>query len=53
MYAADGKLLGEIRTPEFFPDVAYGDGFLGRLTADDLDVQQIVVYRRVEDGAGA
>jgi len=53
VYTADGKLLGEIRAPEFFPDVAYGDGLLGRLTADDLDVQQIVVYRRVEDGAGA
>jgi sugar lactone lactonase YvrE len=48
VYAPDGTLLGEIRAPEFFPDLLFGDGRVARLTADDLDVQQIVVYRLVE-----
>lgn len=51
VYAADGSLLGEIQEPEFFPDLIYGDGLVARITADELDVQQIVVYQLVEDGA--
>ena len=51
VYAADGSLLGEILEPEFFPDLIYGDGLVARITADELDVQQIVVYQLVEDGA--
>jgi hypothetical protein len=51
VYASDGRLLGEIRDPEFFPDLFYGPDLAARLTADDLDVQQIVVYRLDEGGA--
>jgi len=50
VFAPDGSLLGEIRDPEFFPDLLYGDGRVARLTADELDVQQIVVYDLVEGG---
>ena len=53
VYAADGSFLGEIQEPEFFPDLIYGDGLVARITADELDVQQIVVYQLVEDGAAA
>jgi hypothetical protein len=48
VYGRDGTLLGEVRSTEFFPDLLYGDGLLARLTEDELDVQQIVVYRLVE-----
>jgi len=48
VYDRDGSLLGEISSPEFFPDLFYGDGLAARLTADELEVQQIVVYRLVE-----
>jgi hypothetical protein len=51
LYESDGTLLGEIREPEFFPDLLFGDGRVARLTADDLDVQQIVVYQLVEEGS--
>lgn len=51
VYDPEGSLLGEIRDPEFFPDLMYGDGLVARITADELDVQQIVVYQLVEDGA--
>jgi len=51
VYDPDGSLLGEMRDPEFFPDLMYGDGLVARITADELDVQQIVVYQLVEDGA--
>jgi len=51
VYDRDGALLGEIRAPEFFPDLFYGDGLAARLTRDELDVQQIVVYRLVEGEA--
>jgi hypothetical protein len=53
VYGADGSLLGEIQEPEFFPDLIYGDGLVARITADELDVQQIVVYELVEGGAAA
>ena len=53
VYDRDGGLLGEIRAPEFFPTLFYGDGLVTQLTADDLEVQQIVVYRLVEDAPGA
>ena len=53
VYESDGTLLGEIQEPEFFPDLLFGDGQVARLTADDLDVQQIVVYQRVEEGSPA
>jgi hypothetical protein len=53
VYAPDGALLGEIRAPEFFPDLLFGEGRVARLTADDLDVQQIVVYQLVEGGSAA
>ncbi len=49
VYDRDGNLVGEIAAPEFFPDLFYGDGLVARLTADELEVQQIVVYRLVED----
>jgi len=52
VYDRDGALLGEISTPEFFPDLLYGDGLVARLTADELEVQQIVVYR-LEEGEAA
>ncbi len=52
VYGPEGSLLGEIRAPEFFPDLFYGDGLVARITADELDVQQIVVYQLVEGGAG-
>jgi len=51
VYTSDGRLLGEIRDPEFFPDLFYGPGLAARLTADDLDVQQVVVYRLDDGGA--
>lgn len=53
VYGRDGSLLGEVRSPEFFPDLLYGDGLLARLTEDELDVQQIVVYRLVEEAVAA
>ena len=53
VYGADGSLLGEILEPEFFPDLIYGDGLVARITADELDVQQIVVYELVEGGSAA
>ena len=52
VYDRDGSLIGEIASPEFFPDLFYGDGLVARLTEDELDVQQIVVYRLVEGAAG-
>jgi hypothetical protein len=51
VYSADGELLGEIAGPEFFPDLLYADGLVARITADDLDVQQIVVYELVEEAS--
>ena len=51
VYDRDGALLGEISAPEFFPNLFYGDGLAARLTADELEVQQIVVYRLEEDEA--
>jgi len=53
VYGAYGSLLGEILEPEFFPDLIYGDGLVARITADELDVQQIVVYELVEGGSAA
>ena len=53
VYGADGSLLGEILEPEFFPDLLYGDGLVARITADELDVQQIVVYELVDGGSAA
>lgn len=53
VYGADGALLGEIGDPEFFPDLIYGDGLVARITADELDVQQIAVYELVEGGSAA
>jgi len=53
VYGADGSLLGEILEPEFFPDLIYGDGLVARITADELDVQQIVVYELVDGGSAA
>jgi hypothetical protein len=53
VYGSDGTLLGEVRSPEFYPDLFYGDGLVAKLTADDLEVQQIAVYRLVEDEPGA
>jgi hypothetical protein len=50
VYDRDGALLGEISAPDFFPDLFYGDGLAARLTEDELEVQQIVVYR-LEEGA--
>jgi hypothetical protein len=44
VYDRDGSLLGEIQQPEFFPNLFYGDGLAARLTEDELEVQQIVVY---------
>ena len=50
VYDRDGALLGEISAPEFFPALFYGDGLAASLTEDELEVQQIVVYR-LEEGA--
>ena len=51
VYDPAGSLLGEIRDPDFFPDLMYGDGLVARITEDELDVQQIVVYQLGENGA--
>lgn len=51
VYDREGRLLGEIVDPGFFPDLLYGDGLVARLTEDELDVQQIVVYRLREGTA--
>jgi hypothetical protein len=53
VYASDGVLIGELGDPEFFPDLHYSDGRVARITADELDVQQIVVYQLVEEGSGS
>lgn len=53
VYASDGSLLGEMRSPEFFPDLLYGDGLVAEITADELDVQQIVVHQLLEEAPAA
>lgn len=50
VYDRDGQLLGEIRDPGFFPALFYGPDLAAELTTDDLDVQQVVVYRIDEGG---
>ncbi len=52
VYDRNGGLLGELVSPEFFPDLFYGDGLVARLTADELEVQQIVVYRLMQGEPG-
>ncbi len=53
VYDREGRLLGEIADPDFLPDLFYGDGLAARLTEDELEAQQIMVYRlREESGAG-
>jgi hypothetical protein len=51
VYDRDGQLLGEIRDPGFFPALFYGPDLAVDLTTDDLDVQQVVVYR-IDEGEG-
>lgn len=52
VYDRDGRLIGEILHPPFFPDLFYGDGLAAHLTRDELDVDQIVVARLVEGDGG-
>jgi hypothetical protein len=49
VYDLDGQLLGEIRDLPFFPSLFYGNGLAAHLTRDDLDVQQVIVTRLVEE----
>jgi hypothetical protein len=49
VYDRVGRLVGEILDPPFFPDLFYGGGLAAHLTRDELDVQQIVVARLVEE----
>ena len=48
VYSADGRLLGELRGVEL-PDLFFGDGYAAVLTRDDLEVEQIVILRLVEE----
>lgn len=48
VYDREGNLLGELDGVPEVPVEFYGDGLVARLTSDDLDVQQLVVYRLVE-----
>ncbi len=44
LYERDGTLLGEIRHPDVFPMVFYGQGRAAVLDRDELDVQRILVF---------
>jgi sugar lactone lactonase YvrE len=43
VFARDGELIGEIRDPDLFPSIFYGDGRAALLDRDELDVQRVVV----------
>jgi hypothetical protein len=49
VYGRDGTLLGEIRQPDVFPMVFYGDGRAAVLDSDELDVQRVLVFQLQED----
>jgi len=50
VYDREGRLLGELPGREALPVEFYGDGLAADLTADDLDVQQLVISRLIETG---
>ncbi len=45
VYGRDGTLIGEIRQPDVFPMVFYGDGRAAVLDSDELDVQRVLVLQ--------
>ncbi len=48
VYESDGTLVGEIRQPDVFPMLFYGDGRAAVLDRDELDVQRILVFQLTE-----
>lgn len=52
VYDPEGRLIGEIADPPFFPDLFFGDGLAAHLTRDELDVEQIVLARLIEGEQG-
>ena len=53
VYDRDGLLLGELPGREGIPLAFYGSDLAAEITVDDLDVQQVVVYRVVKGDAAA
>ena len=45
VYGSDGALIGEIRQPNVFPMVFYGEGRAAVLDSDELDVQRVLVFQ--------
>lgn len=45
IYEGDGRLLGELRTGDLFPDLLFADGLAAVLERDELDVQRILLLR--------
>ena len=51
LYESDGTLVGEIRQPDVFPMVFYGQGRAAVLDRDELDVQRVLVLELREGAA--
>ncbi len=45
VYGRDGTLMGEIRQPNVFPMVFYGEGRAAVLDSDELNVQRVLVLQ--------
>ncbi|MFO7588744.1 MAG: hypothetical protein R6X22_11855 [Gemmatimonadota bacterium] len=52
VYGREGALVGEIRDPELFPALFFGDGRAAVLDRDELDVQRVIVLALREGGTG-
>ena len=52
VYDREGALLGEIRSPEFFPAVFFGEDRAAIVDRDELDVPRVIVLALREDAAG-